>query len=222
MRYTKDQLSSKLKDMVLTKCADNIVCIYGFIKLLDTYHLILVTKSSIVAEMHRHVIHTIDSTITIPLSVKSNYNADESRYRAIINKVNFTNGYFFSFTYDLTNNMQKNCILTNGNVNARSDNIDTSCKGYGSGKVSFDNTNEGVSKCNDMFAWNYYAAQPFLSMAINRNSNRDNYGVKWVVPVIFGFIQQFSFGIQRFSTGKYDVRSVLILFLDPWSRNIPF
>ena len=140
--YSSEEFDAKILDLQMTCSLSDSVAIYGFIRLVESYYLIMITKSTPIASIHGHIIHTISETVTIPIIYKIRNTVEESRYRSIISKIDFTIGYYFSFTYDITNSLQRNTLIT-----------------------SEDLLNESFP-CNDIFVWNHYPLQLILSFEL--------------------------------------------------------
>ncbi|RWS26220.1 hypothetical protein B4U80_07919 [Leptotrombidium deliense] len=83
--------------------------IFGFIRFLEGYYLILITKRRRIAQIGSHAIYKIEDTsmVYIP-SVSPKNNADESRYLKMFNHIDLNSNFYFSYTYDLTHTLQYN------------------------------------------------------------------------------------------------------------------
>ena len=83
--------------------------ILGFVRLLEGYYLILVTKRRQVAQIGHHVIYKIDETsiIYIPAG-EGKISAEEKRYLRIFQNVDLSSNFYFSYSYDLTHSLQYN------------------------------------------------------------------------------------------------------------------
>ncbi|ORY08286.1 hypothetical protein K493DRAFT_29135 [Basidiobolus meristosporus CBS 931.73] len=84
--------------------------IVGFIKFLEGYYVVLITKRSAVALIGGHYIYHIDDTLLLPITNagKSDRKADESRYINIFQNVDLSRNFYFSYTYDITHTLQHN------------------------------------------------------------------------------------------------------------------
>jgi phosphatidylinositol 3,5-bisphosphate 5-phosphatase len=85
--------------------------IFGFVRFVECYYLILITKKSPVALIGGHYINHIDDTVMIPIHFNSKTYApspQEQRYFQIFNQVDRTKNFYFSYTYDLTRSLQSN------------------------------------------------------------------------------------------------------------------
>ncbi|KAJ3191528.1 phosphatidylinositol-3,5-bisphosphate 5-phosphatase [Irineochytrium annulatum] len=92
--------------------------IVGFVKFLEGFYMLLVTKRSAVALIGGHYIYHIDDTLTINIATPSAKigKAEEIRYAYVrrlnmLNKpvqVDLTKNFYFSYTYDITRSLQHN------------------------------------------------------------------------------------------------------------------
>lgn len=169
--YTRVQLDAKLRLLAdahstLEMVAENVACIFGFIKLLESYYMILVTKKTKVASLHGHYIYAIAETQTVQVTFKPRQNADENKYRSLLQVTDLTKEFYFSFTYDLSNTLQNNFMNS---------------KDY----------RTGYKVVRDMFVWNSFALKS-VTGSIDGISREEN---PWVVPIIHGFVMQRSFSL---------------------------
>jgi hypothetical protein len=91
--------------------------IAGFIKIVDGYSVVLITKRKEVGIIGPHRIYTIEETKMIPLTPPSGKKAKlgtgnasplESKYRKIFSSVDMNKDFYFSYSYDLSNSLQYN------------------------------------------------------------------------------------------------------------------
>ena len=115
----------------------NVYAIFGFIKLLESYYCIVVTGAKKVACLHGHWIYTITEVKYIPLTYKMTATPDEVKYKAVLQGMDLCKEFYFSYTYDLTSTLQKNC--TQPLVG-------------------------GIVQAVDQFAWNSFALKPILDL----------------------------------------------------------
>jgi len=116
----------------LRKIARNFFGIIGFIKFLEGYYMIIITKTSTVAVLGGHYIYHIDDTVPITIpgqGVKIDKKQNEARYSQMFSKVDLTKNCYFSYTYDITRSLQHNLSRKPGRQNFLQ---------------------------NDMFIWNHY------------------------------------------------------------------
>ncbi|KMP09090.1 polyphosphoinositide phosphatase [Coccidioides immitis RMSCC 2394] len=146
----------------------------GFIKFTGTYYMLLVTKRSQVAMIGGHYIYQIDDTELVPLSssssskTKSEKHAEETRFINIMNNVDLTRSFYFSYSYNITQTLQRNIAsereaLEKGQPGANSHNL------------------------NSMFVWNHYLLMPVVGSLKN--------AYDWCLPIIHGYVEQTSMSV---------------------------
>lgn len=139
----------------------------GFIKFTGPYYMLLITKKSTVAMIGGHYVYQVDGTELIPLT-PARYRADvrntgESRFLAILNNLDLTRSFYYSYSYDITRTLQHNVTRER----------DALASGM---PCSVDDD------FNSMFVWNSYLLQPAAKAL------RDPYD--WCRPIIHGYIDQ--------------------------------
>ncbi|KAF1846583.1 uncharacterized protein K460DRAFT_377746 [Cucurbitaria berberidis CBS 394.84] len=78
----------------------------GFIRFTEAYYMLLVTKRTQVAMLGGHYIYQVDGTEMIPLTTGStsrfqkDRNPDEARFLAILNNMDLTRSFYFSYSYN--------------------------------------------------------------------------------------------------------------------------
>ncbi|KAI9102897.1 hypothetical protein K1719_023336 [Acacia pycnantha] len=93
----------------LTKCYG----IIGFIKFLEPYYMLIITKRRKIGTICGHTIYAISNSQMIPVphaSVRSKmaYSNDENRYKKLLCSVDLTKDFFFSYSYHVMHSLQKN------------------------------------------------------------------------------------------------------------------
>ncbi|KAH7327836.1 SacI homology domain-containing protein [Stachybotrys elegans] len=144
----------------------------GFIKFTGPYYMLLITKKSTVAMVGGHYIYQIEGTELVPLSPgrskPDTRNTEEQRFLAILNNLDLTKSFYYSYSYDVTRTLQHNIsrerdALSKGMLPASGEDF------------------------NEMFVWNDYLLQP-AALAL-----RDPYD--WCCPIIHGYIDQAALSI---------------------------
>jgi phosphatidylinositol 3,5-bisphosphate 5-phosphatase len=139
----------------------------GFIKFTGPYYMLVITKKSTVAMIGGHYIYQIDGTELIPLTparFKTDVrNTEETRFLAILNNLDLTRSFYYSYSYDITHPLQHN--ITRDRIS-----IANCLPRYNEGNF------------NSMFVWNYYLLQP------TAKALKDPYA--WCRPIIHGYIDQ--------------------------------
>jgi hypothetical protein len=142
--------------------------------------MIIVTKAASIASFNGHVIYEISDTSILPITYKTRHTLDETKYKQILYNIDFHNGFYFSYSYDLTNSLQNNMTYR-----------------------YMDSMNK-YSYLQDYFIWNYYALNPFFMLISNdfhsfhdgddHDSNKlddlRSYLYPWIVPIIHGYVYQ--------------------------------
>ncbi|XP_046335599.2 polyphosphoinositide phosphatase-like isoform X2 [Haliotis rufescens] len=84
--------------------------IVGFIRFLEGYYVILVTKRRKVALIGPHTIYKIEDTsmLYIPNDTVRFFHPEESRYVRMFQNVDLSSNFYFSYSYDLTHTLQYN------------------------------------------------------------------------------------------------------------------
>lgn len=144
----------------------------GFVKFTGPYYMLLITKRSIVAMVGGHYIYQIEGTELIPLTPAKyrtdQRNTEESRFLSILNNLDLTRSFYYSYSYDITRTLQHNITKE---------------------RVAL---NEGLpcsvdADLNTMFVWNSHLLQPAV------NALKDPFD--WCRPIIHGYVDQASVSI---------------------------
>ena len=144
--------------------------ILGFIKFTTQYYMIYVTKRSQVAMIGGHYIYQIDKTEMMPLAtsaasrMKNDRQVDESRYVNILNNLDLTKSFYFSYSYDVTRTLQFNIMRER---QALQDGVTDSLR-------KFDR--------NDMFVWNNHLLGPAKDVLRNPSD--------WCLSITHGYVDQ--------------------------------
>jgi hypothetical protein len=141
----------------------------GFIRLLESSYLLLVLESEVVASIHGHLVYSI-TKVAPPISItyRPRVTIEESRYKSLLQSIDFAQGFYYSYTYDLTHTLQQQL-----------------------GPQTEDSpTDSGqFMTLNDSFVWNYYALKPIIQQSADNYDGAPTVR-NWCVPVIHGFIAQ--------------------------------
>ncbi|KAK9778320.1 putative Polyphosphoinositide phosphatase [Seiridium cardinale] len=139
----------------------------GFIKFTGPYYMLLITKKSTVAMVGGHYIYQIDGTELIPLTppkFKPDIrNTEESRFLGILNNLDLTRSFYYSYSYDITRTLQHNITRE---------------------RVALINGLPGTTyeDPNPMFVWNSHLLEPGLE-ALHEPFD-------WCRPIVHGYIDQ--------------------------------
>ncbi|KAK7389692.1 hypothetical protein VNO78_24951 [Psophocarpus tetragonolobus] len=97
--------------------------IIGFIKFLEPYYMLLITKRRKIGTICGHTIYAITKSEMVPIphaTVRSKmaYSKDENRYKKLLCSVDLTKDFFFSYSYNVMLSLQWN--LTHPNTRGQS------------------------------------------------------------------------------------------------------
>ncbi|KAF7558809.1 hypothetical protein G7046_g5356 [Stylonectria norvegica] len=139
----------------------------GFIKFTGPYYMLLITKKSTVAMVGGHYMYQIEGTELVPLTPGKfkldTRNTEEQRFLGILNNLDLTRSFYYSYSYDVTRTLQHNIArereaLSQGVQPPLDDDF------------------------NSMFVWNEYLLQPAVKAL------KDPYN--WCRPILHGYIDQ--------------------------------
>nr|XP_037282009.1 polyphosphoinositide phosphatase-like [Rhipicephalus microplus] len=106
--------------------------IVGFVRFLEGYYIILITKRRRIAIVGHHTIYKVEDTrmVYLPNTTDHNVHPDENRYVKIFQNVDLSSNFYFSYSYDLTHTLQYNltplaCIVPKKPTTFRSESEDS-------------------------------------------------------------------------------------------------
>jgi hypothetical protein len=183
----KKYMKTSYKDMELFY--ENVHCIYGCIKLLDSHYLLLVTKKSKIGSILGHSIYSIDEIAFLPVTFGMKSSADEARYRSLLGTFEFTKYLYFSYTYDLTKSYQLQTTTKQESLLNPLQIVSSSPSSAPKSSAPASTPESGAashrSLSQHMFVWNSFAMKPFLRGGVDHQP-LDH----WCTPVIYGYINQ--------------------------------
>eukprot|EP01026_Neomeris_dumetosa_P025902 TRINITY_DN21231_c0_g1_i2.p1 TRINITY_DN21231_c0_g1~~TRINITY_DN21231_c0_g1_i2.p1 ORF type:complete len:842 (-),score=65.31 TRINITY_DN21231_c0_g1_i2:676-3201(-) len=146
--------------------------VIGLFQMLHSHYLLLIKSRKYLGNLCGHRMYMVSQVERICLSEGGDQGANEQRYLKLLDLVDLTNGFYFSYTYPLWQNLQTN--------------------------VLFDNEDGGQSKLNpflSQYVWNSH-----LSSGLREISRGETLAKSWVVPIVHGYIEQRQFILngQRF------------------------
>ncbi|XP_076766881.1 polyphosphoinositide phosphatase FIG4 isoform X2 [Xylocopa sonorina] len=165
----------------------------GFVRFLEGYYIILVTKRRRVAVIGHHTIYKIEDTsmIYIPNDTVRVFHPDEQRYVKMFQSIDLSSNFYFSYSYDLTHTLQSNmtppkyikpdiCNIDGKILNHTENNdIEDGDNFFNIGAEKY--VDYGVrSNPHRRFVWNSHLLKP-----VEKDLHRD-----WILYVIHGFIGQ--------------------------------
>ena len=143
----------------------------GFIRFTGAYYMLLITKRSQVAMVGGHYIYQVDGTDLVPLTTSSSTrfkldrDSEESRFIGILNNLDLSRSFYFSYSYDITRTLQHNIVCERHALQQ--------------GRI---NTPQQFR--NPMFVWNHHLLDPALETLKNTYD--------WCLPIVHGFVDQAS------------------------------
>ncbi|XP_036341395.1 polyphosphoinositide phosphatase-like [Rhagoletis pomonella] len=85
--------------------------VLGFVRFLEGYYLLLVTKRKCCAHIGMHLIYTIKDTVMVrvnePTTLRTPHPYEE-RYKKMFQSIDLRSNFYFSYSYDLTRTLQYN------------------------------------------------------------------------------------------------------------------
>lgn len=176
--YTKSEMNEILNTVdngnkstggIRLKC-NNSWGLLGFIRFTSAYYMLVITKRNQVAMIGGHYIYQVEGTELIPLTpVTSRFKLDsdpeEARFIGILNNLDLSRFFYFSYSYDITRTLQNNICDERAQLR------------NGFAESSFENR-------NDMFVWNHHLLEPASRTIKNIHD--------WCIPIIHGFVDQAS------------------------------
>ncbi|XP_078331315.1 polyphosphoinositide phosphatase-like [Crassostrea virginica] len=142
--------------------------IAGFVRFLEGYYIILITKRRKVALIGPHVIYKIEDTtmMYIPNDTVRQAHHEESKYVKMFQSVDMSDNFYFSYSYDLTHRLQYNMTSS----------IPTDVSGQTHAGTLYGVRTKPVEK----YVWNSYLLQKC----------QDAVHPDWLLFLIHGFVDQ--------------------------------
>jgi hypothetical protein len=142
----------------------------GFIKFTGEYYMLLITKRSQVAIIGGHSVYQVDGTELVSLTAssarpRSDRYPEEDRFVGILNNLDLSRAFYFSYSYDITNTLQRNIHRER----------DTLLRGQ---------SLHPIMKHNEMFVWNHHLLKPAKEVLKNPYD--------WCLSIVHGFVDQAS------------------------------
>ncbi|XP_042842904.1 polyphosphoinositide phosphatase isoform X7 [Panthera tigris] len=87
--------------------------VVGFVRFLEGYYIVLITKRRKMADIGGHAIYKVEDTnmIYIPNDSVRITHPDEARYLRIFQNVDLSSNFYFSYSYDLSHSLQYNLTV---------------------------------------------------------------------------------------------------------------
>ena len=136
-----------------------IAALLGFIQLKLNKYAIVANTVEETGKLAGHTLYKIVQHSIVPISSNQVADSDETAYLGLL-ETQLTNAtLFFSYTYDLTNSLQRNEALGNNTTNVFN-----------------------WKQCDTRFFWNHYLVQELRDL-----SNEDSRVDRFVQPIIYGY-----------------------------------
>lgn len=144
----------------------------GFIRFTGAYYMLIITKRSQVAIIGGHYIYQVDGTDLVSLTtttsssrLKVERDPEEARFIGILNNLDLSRSFYFSYSYDITRTLQHNILYERGALHDGSE-------------------TPSQKPRNEMFIWNHHLLEP-ASKSLKKIHD-------WCLPVVHGFVDQAS------------------------------
>ena len=136
------------------------------------YYLLLITARKKVAKIGYHDIYQVKDIKMVSLFRYSNssMSTDETRYVDLFKQIKIGEGFYFSYTYDLTHTMQHNVMRR---MRKSENKAETAVRDI-----------EEHEPFESHFLWNNYLIKEFYQSLVKK---------RWVMPVIYGDISYLNF-----------------------------
>ena len=140
----------------------------GFIRFTGAYYMLIITKRSQVAIIGGHYVYQVDGTDLITLAPSNasrfkNLDSEEARFVGILNNLDLSRSFYFSYSYDVTRTLQSNIVRERE-------------------ELQHPHANNDQDYHNSMFVWNHHLLEPACA------TMRKTYD--WCLPIIHGFVDQ--------------------------------
>jgi len=147
--------------------------IAGFVRFLEGYYIVLITKRRKVGVIGQHTIYKIEDTsmIYIPHDTVKEQHSDEQRYLKMFQAIDLSSNFYFSYSYDLTHTLQHN--LASPRFLARTDGQQVPLSDIPANQCSY------IAQFQSKFVWNEYLMQGMECI-----------GPEWILPIVHGFVDQ--------------------------------
>uniref|UniRef100_A0A1B0DB87 Uncharacterized protein n=1 Tax=Phlebotomus papatasi TaxID=29031 RepID=A0A1B0DB87_PHLPP len=164
--------------------------VLGFVRFLEGYYLILVTKRTRCAVIGMHVIYTIKDTVMIKVNESSakQPHPHEQRYLKMFSNIDLRSNFYFCYSYDLTRSLQYNLSgpkYVGSQVDINSDEPLPDWDKMKSSGVDSNIEFAFRSVSRKRFVWNSFLLRPMEHIL-----HKD-----WLLEIIHGFISQSNINI---------------------------
>lgn len=143
----------------------------GFIRFTGAYYMLIITKRSQVALIGGHYIYQVDGTDLVSLTttgsssrLRVERDPEEARHIGILNNLDLSRSFYFSYSYDITRTLQHNILYER--------------------EVLHKGQSPSQKPRNEMFVWNHHLLKP-ASKTLKKIHD-------WCLPIVHGFVDQAS------------------------------
>lgn len=144
----------------------------GFIRFTGAYYMLIITKRSPVAMIGGHYVYQVNGTDLISLTtmtsssrMKVDRDPEEARFIGILNNLDLSRSFYFSYSYDITHTLQHNILFERETLHD-------------------DLKAHNRKPRNAMFMWNHHLLET-ASRLLNKVHD-------WCLPIVHGFVDQAS------------------------------
>ena len=144
----------------------------GFIRFTGAYYMLIITKRSPVAMIGGHYVYQVNGTDLISLTtmtsssrMKVDRDPEEARFIGILNNLDLSRSFYFSYSYDITHTLQHNILFERETLH-------------------HDLKAHNRKPRNAMFMWNHHLLET-ASKSLNKVHD-------WCLPIVHGFVDQAS------------------------------
>lgn len=163
--------------------------IVGFIKFLEGYYIILITKRRRVALIGHYTIYKIEDTsmVYIPHESIRVVHSDETRYVKMFQNIDLASNFYYSYSYDLTHTLQYNLSTPKRFIHDLEEKDVNLSSSISSNSLNNETQTYGIrTQPHKKFVWNHH----LLSDAVKAELHPD-----WVLYIIHGFIDQLNINV---------------------------
>ena len=155
--------------------------IAGFVRFLEGYYLVLITKRRKVCLIGQHTVYKIEDTamIYIPHDTVREAHSDEQRYLKMFQAIDLSSNFYFSYSYDVTHTLQHNMATPRFLARPREAAVALEeVPSMSTSQFSY------TSSFQQKFVWNEHLLRGL-----------EHIDPDWILPVIHGFVDQSNISI---------------------------
>lgn len=185
--YTQSDIKGFISSRTRGVNAKSAFGIVGFVRFLEGYYLLAITKRRRVAALGLHYIYKIEDTtmIYIPNESSRMSHPDEARYVKMFQSIDLSSNFYFSYSYDITHTVQVNMAIPKCLKSDSKNEKNVSNTNGVENSIYLSQDYEVHSFPNQKFVWNSH-----LLSKIEGIIHSD-----WIIYIIHGFISQSNLNI---------------------------